>query len=84
MSQEILNKFKKFQSRSKAKFSGLYDRIEENKKMLSGKQWNKRDDKFISRARNRITINVLSNQVHSVANSYSAFPFTWFYRRFGY
>lgn len=78
MSQEILNKFKKFQSRSKAKFSGLYDRIEENKKMLSGKQWNKRDDKFISRARNRITINVLSNQVHSVANSYSAFPFTWF------
>lgn len=78
MSEEILNKFKKFQSRSKAKFSGLYDRIEDNKKMLSGKQWNKRDDKFISRARNRITINVLSNQVHSVANSYSAFPFTWF------
>ena len=78
MSQEIINKFKKFQSRSNAKFSGLYDRIEENKKMLSGKQWNKRDDKFISRARNRITINVLSNQVHSVANSYSAFPFTWF------
>lgn len=78
MSEEILNKFKKFQSRSKAKFSGLYDRIEDDKKMLSGKQWNKRDDKFISRARNRITINVLSNQVHSVANSYSAFPFTWF------
>lgn len=78
MSQEILNKFKKFQSRSKAKFSGLYDRIEDDKKMLSGKQWKKSDDKFVSRARNRITINVLCNQVNSVANSYSAFPFTWF------
>ena len=78
MEQDILNKFKKFQSRSKAKFSGLFDRIRDNRKFLSNKQWGKRDDKFISKMRNRITVNVISNQCNSVANSYSAYPFTWF------
>ena len=78
MEQDILNKFKKFQSRSKAKFSGLFDRIRDNRKFLSNKQWGKRDDKFISKMRNRITVNVISNQCNSVANSYAAYPFTWF------
>lgn len=78
MEQDILNKFKKFQSRSKARYSGLFDRIRDNRKFLSNKQWGKRDDKFISKMRNRITVNVISNQCNSVANSYSAYPFTWF------
>lgn len=78
MSEEILNKFKKFQARSKAKFSGLFERIKDNRKFLSNKQWGKKDDKFISKMRNRITVNVISNQCNSVANSYAAYPFTWF------
>lgn len=78
MEQDILNKFKKFQSRSKARYSGLFDRIRDNRKFLSNKQWGKRDDKFISKMRNRITVNVISNQCNSVANSYAAYPFTWF------
>lgn len=78
MEQDILKKFKKFQSRSKARYSGLFDRIRDNRKFLSNKQWGKRDDKFISKMRNRITVNVISNQCNSVANSYAAYPFTWF------
>lgn len=78
MSEETLNKFKKFSARSKAHFSGLFDRIRENRKFLSNKQWDKVDDNFISRKRNRITVNVISNQCNSVANSYSAYPFTWY------
>lgn len=78
MEEDILNKFKRFQSRSKARYSGLFDRIRENRKFLSSKQWGKRDDKFISKMRNRITVNVISNQCNSVANSYAAYPFTWF------
>lgn len=78
MEQDILNKFKRFQSRSKARYSGLFDRIRDNRKFLSNKQWGKRDDKFISKMRNRITVNVISNQCNSVANSYAAYPFTWF------
>lgn len=78
MEEDILNKFKRFQSRSKARYSGLFDRIRDNRKFLSNKQWGKRDDKFISKMRNRITVNVVSNQCNSVANSYAAYPFTWF------
>lgn len=75
---ENIKKFKKFCSRSKAKFSELYDRIRNDKKFLSGNQWGQEDDDYISGARNRITVNVISNQVHSVANSYASYPFTWF------
>lgn len=78
MEEDILNKFKRFQSRSKARYSGLFDRIRDNRKFLSNKQWGKRDDKFISKMRNRITVNVISNQCNSVANSYATYPFTWF------
>ena len=78
MPEDILKRFRNFQSRSKARYSDLYDRIRDNRKFISGKQWNKSDDKYISRARNRITVNVLSNQCNSVANSYSAYPFAWY------
>lgn len=76
--EEIFNKFKKFQSRSKSGYSSLYERIKQNRKFVSGKQWEKSDDKFIPKSRNRITLNVISNQCNSVANQYATFPFTWF------
>lgn len=76
---DILEKFKKFAARSKAEFSELYDRIKEDREFISGaKQWTKDDDSFVEPTRNRITVNVLSNQCHSVANQYSTFPFTWY------
>lgn len=76
--EEIFNKFKKFQSRSKSGYSSLYERIKQNRKFVSGEQWEKSDDKFIPKSRNRITLNVISNQCNSVANQYATFPFTWF------
>lgn len=75
---EILAKFKKFESRSTSEFSHLVDRIKENRKFVSGDQWSKDDDKFIARTRNRVTVNVISNQCNSVANQYAQFPYTWF------
>ena len=73
-----IQKFKKFSARSKSAFSALRERIKNDRALLSGKQWGKDDDKFIDVSRNRITINVIANQTHSVANSYSAYPFTWY------
>lgn len=75
---ENLNRFKKFSARSKSRFSQLYDRIRSDKALLAGEQWDKDDDKFVSAKRNRITVNVLNNQVNSVSNQYAAYPFTWF------
>ena len=73
-----IERFKKFSTRSKAKFSDLLDRIKNDRKWLSSDQWNKADENFVASSRNRITINVIANQVNSVSNSYSAFPFTWY------
>ena len=79
MADTILEKFKKFQSRSKSAYTELYDRIRNDRSFVSGaKQWTKDDDNYIDPARNRITVNVLSNQCHSVANQYSTYPFTWY------
>lgn len=75
---ELFKKFEKFQSRSKAHFTELFDRIDRERDFLSGNQWDKDDDKLFPKTRKRITINVLSNQINSVANQYAAWPMTWF------
>ena len=75
---ELFKKFEEFQRRSKAHFTALFDRIEQERDFLSGNQWSKEDDKLFPKTRRRITINVLSNQINSVANQYAAWPMTWF------
>ena len=79
MPQDILEKFKKFASRSKKSWSEMYNRIKADRSFMSGEgQWTKEDNNFIAETRNRVTVNVLSNQTHSVANKYATFPFTWY------
>lgn len=79
MSLDVLNKFKKFAERSKSAFAEMYERIRNDRSYMSGEgQWTKEDDNFIAPTRNRVTVNVLANQVHSVANKYSSYPFTWY------
>lgn len=75
---ELFKKFEKFQSRSKAHFTELFDRIEKERAFLAGNQWTKEDDKLFPKTRTRITINVLSNSINSIANQYAAWPMTWF------
>lgn len=74
---ECLKRFKAFQTRSSAGFSGLYERIKHERAFVSGRQWDTDDDKFVAKSRNRITVNVLTNQCNSVSNQYSAYPYTW-------
>ena len=79
MSLDVLNKFKRFAARSKSAFAEMYERIRSDRSYMSGEgQWTKEDDNFIAPTRNRVTVNVLANQVHSVANKYSSYPFTWY------
>lgn len=79
MAEEILNKFRKFATRSREAYSEMYDRIKEDRLFMGGEgQWTKDDDDYIAKTRNRITVNVLANQVHSVPNKYSNYPYTWY------
>ena len=79
MAEDIVKKFKTFAQRSREAYSEMYDRIREDRLFMGGEsQWTKEDDNFVAKTRNRVTVNVLANQVHSVANKYSTFPFTWY------
>ena len=78
MAEDIVQKFRKFAARSRDAYSEMYDRIKEDRAFMSGEgQWTKTDDNFIEKTRNRVTVNVLSNQVHSAANKYSTYSYTW-------
>lgn len=78
-SEDIVRKFKKFANRSREAFSEMYNRIKDDRDFMSGEsQWSKDDDPFIETTRNRITVNVLANQTHSVSNKYSTYPYTWY------
>lgn len=77
--EDIVRKFKKFAQKSRDSYSEMYDRIRSDRSFMSGEgQWTKDDDNFVEVTRNRITCNVLSNQVHSAANKYSTYPYTWY------
>lgn len=79
MAEDIVKKFKTFAQKSREAYSEMYNRIREDRLFMGGEsQWTKEDDNFIAKTRNRVTVNVLANQVHSVANKYSTFPFTWY------
>lgn len=79
MAEDILKKFRSFANRSREAYSEMYDRIKEDRLFMGGEgQWTKEDDSFIAKTRNRITVNVLANQVHSVPNKYSNYPYTWY------
>lgn len=79
MADDIVLKFKKFAQRSRDAYSEMYDRIRSDRSFMSGEgQWSKADDSYVEKTRNRITLNVLSNQVHSAANKYSTYPYTWY------
>ena len=75
---DVLEKFKKFESRSRSAFSELHENMKNDRMFMAGNtQWTKDDDSFVETTRNRITMNVIANQCHSVANSYSSFAYTW-------
>lgn len=77
--QDVLDRFEKFKARWQERFGDLYDRMREDRSFLAGDtQWDRRDNRYISKARNRLTVNVVANNVNSVSNSYDAWPYTWF------
>lgn len=79
MAEDIVLKFKKFAAKSRDAYSEMYDRIRTDRAFMSGEsQWTKADDNFVESTRNRITVNVLSNQCHSAANKYATFPYTFY------
>lgn len=76
--EEAIEKFKKFEKRASAKRSKQIDRIKEDRKFLSGNQWDNDDEGIYPASRPRRTVNILSNSVNSTVNVYAAYPYNWY------
>lgn len=76
--EEAIEKFKKFERRANTKRSKQIDRIKEDRKFLSGTQWDNDDDAIYPASRPRRTVNILGNSVNSTVNVYAAYPYNWY------
>lgn len=77
--QEIIDKFRNFRDRSNKQFSSNFNEMREDRAFLNGKtQWSSKDSKFVQRTRYRQTVNIIANNVSSVVNQYSLFPYTFY------
>lgn len=77
-SMEIIKQFNEFSRRVQDKFGTQKIRIDEDKRFLSGEQYDSGDDSLISPQRVRQTVNIISNTVNSVVNAYSEYPYSWY------
>lgn len=78
-SQAIVDRFRDFRDRSKKQFDGNYDAMRADRAYLNGEtHWDKKDSRYVSKARYRQTINVIKNNTNSVVNQYSLFPYTFY------
>ena len=75
----VLARFDRFKSRVNERFHAQYERMRVARGFLSGEtQWDEGDNRYISEKRNRLTVNVVANNVASTANSYDEYPFQWY------
>ena len=78
-SQAIVDRFRDFRDRSKKQFDENYDAMRADRAYLNGQtHWDKKDSRYVSKARYRQTINVIKNNTNSVVNQYSLFPYTFY------
>ena len=78
-SQAIVDRFRDFRDRSKKQFDENYDAMRRDRAFLNGEtHWDKKDSRYVSKARYRQTINIINNNTNSVVNQYSVFPYTFY------
>lgn len=72
-----IKKFKEFEKRSRKKWKKTIDRIKEDKKYLGGEQLSKEDIDVLGKDRAANKLNVVSNAVRTIVNTYREQPYRW-------
>jgi hypothetical protein len=75
--EEVIERFLNFEKRSTAHFKDFFDRIKEDRRFLSGEHFDETDDEILGNKRYKAPVDVISNQIRSIANQYSANPYQW-------
>ena len=69
--------FKKFERRSRKKWKKVLDRIKSDKKYLGGEQLTEDDITILGKDRAANQLNVVSNAVRTIVNTYREQPYRW-------
>lgn len=81
--EDIIQRFKKFESASYTKFKDLYDQIREDRKFIGGEQADKLDhtltDATIGEGVPLMSLNVVKNAIRTVVNTYLPNTYKWQY-----
>ena len=81
--EDIIQRFKKFESASYTKFKDLYDQIREDRKFIGGEQSDKLDhtltDATIGEGVPLMSLNVVKNAIRTVVNTYLPNQYKWQY-----
>ena len=81
--EDIIQRFKKFESASYTKFKDLYDQIREDRKFIGGEQSDKLDhtltDATIGEGVPLMSLNVVKNAIRTIVNTYLPNQYKWQY-----
>ena len=81
--EDIIQRFKKFESASYTKYKDLYDQIREDRKFISGEQADQLDhaltDATIGEGVPLMSLNVVKNAIRTVVNTYLPNQYKWQY-----
>ena len=72
---ELLKKIKKFETRSNSRFKEQFERIKTDKEFLWDKPLSKEVDALLGKKRYRGHLDVVSNAIRSIVNSYTSYPY---------
>lgn len=72
-----IKSFKKFEKRSRKKWKKVLDRIKDDKKYLGGEQLTEDDITILGKDRAANQLNVVSNAVRTIVNTYREQPYRW-------
>ena len=71
----LLTKIKKFEDRSNARYTEQWNRIKDDKEFLWAKPLSTDVSKLLGKKRYRGRLDVVSNAIRSVVNSYTNYPY---------
>ena len=74
---DAVQKWKKFEKRSRKKWKTLIDRVKDDKKYLGGDQFTKEDTDILGKDRAQNKLNVVANAVRTIVNTYREQPYRW-------
>ena len=73
--KEVIEEFRKFAKESSEEYGDLYKRIREERRFISGEQWDKNDETNRGEGRAQLSINICGVYSASVVNPFAARPF---------